>query len=188
MTTETNYLDAFEQRLEQQLLRLATAAGELDGTLLASPDIDERWKALAPEYMADAVPQVADYPTVALAWASYLGLALAHGWDKDWEAFSRRSYQSFYGSEGFDNMDDFIVSDILGLQPGCDEAQRLADIFLRLARAAVDAIRHEQIEPQSAMAFHAFARAVRLMFRLGAAIELKRLGYRFEAMPTPGEA
>lgn len=41
-------------------------------------------------------------------------------------------------------------------------------------------IRHEQIEPQSPMAFHVFARACCTMFRIGAAIELKRLGYKFE--------
>ena len=45
---------------------------------------------------------------------------------------------------------------------------------------AVAQIRHEQIEPQSQMAFHIFARACRAMFRIGAAIELKRLGYKFE--------
>ena len=41
-------------------------------------------------------------------------------------------------------------------------------------------IRFEQIPPQSEMAFHVFSRACRVMFRIGAAIQLKRMGYNFE--------
>jgi hypothetical protein len=52
----------------------------------------------------------------------------------------------------------------------------------RMAQTTVNLIRHEQIEPQSPMAFHVFARAVKVMFRMGAALQLKRLGYKFEKM------
>jgi hypothetical protein len=41
-------------------------------------------------------------------------------------------------------------------------------------------IRFEQVPPQSEMAFHVFSRACRVMFRTGAAIQLKRMGYNFE--------
>ena len=44
-------------------------------------------------------------------------------------------------------------------------------------------IRHEHIEPQSPMAFHIFSRACKVMYRIGAAIELKRMGYKFEEIP-----
>lgn len=63
---QTEYFDTFENNLLTELLKLCTSHGVLSGTLLASEDIDERWKAYAPEYMADAVPQVNAYPAAAI--------------------------------------------------------------------------------------------------------------------------
>lgn len=52
---DTEYLNRFEERLQQELLRLCTDYHVLDGTLLATEDLDNRWHDLAPEYVADAV-------------------------------------------------------------------------------------------------------------------------------------
>lgn len=176
------YLERFESGLQEELLRLCTACKMLDGTLLASDDIDDQWNKLAPEYMADAVPQIAEYPTVSVAWAAYLGLAVARGWDADWESCSKAAYSFYYGSQGFDDMDEHIVRDILGLLLDGYEARDLETIIRKCGEASVARIRHEQIEPQSPMAFHVFARTCKVMFRIGAAIELKRLGYKFEKL------
>ena len=81
----TFYLNRFEEKLQEDLLRLCTSYKMLNGVLLANDDIDTLWNVLAPEYMADAIPQIAKYPTVSVAWASYLGLAIAYGWDNNWE-------------------------------------------------------------------------------------------------------
>lgn len=178
----TEYLNNFENSLQEELLRLCTSAGMLGGQLLTSDDIDTRWHELAPEYMADAVPQIRDYPTVSVAWATYLGLAVAWGWDKDWANCSKASYKSYYGAQGFDDMDEHIVRDLLGLLLDGYEARRLEELIRRCGEAAVARIRHERIEPQSPMAFHVFARACKVMFRIGAALELKRLGYKFEKL------
>ena len=172
----TEYLNNFEEKLQQELLHLCTNYGMLDGTLLAADDIDNRWHDLAPEYVADAVGQIRDYPVVSVAWAAYLGLGVAFGWDEDWEYYAQASYQSYYGEQGFDDMDEHIVRDLLQLPLDSKEAGQLEDIIRRCGQATVSMIRHEQIEPQSPMAFHVFARACRTMFRIGAAIELKRLG------------
>lgn len=83
---DTEYLNRFEERLQQELLRLCTDYHVLDGTLLATEDLDNRWHDLAPEYVADAVEQIRDYPVVSVAWAAYLGLGVAFCWDEDWEA------------------------------------------------------------------------------------------------------
>jgi hypothetical protein len=61
-----------------------------------------------------------------------------------------------------------------------DEAIRLADVLRSCAQSGISLIRHEGIEPQSPLAFHVFARACRVMFRIGAAIQLRRMGYKFE--------
>ena len=69
---DTEYLNRFEERLQQELLRLCTDYHVLDGTLLATEDLDNRWHDLAPEYVADAVEQIRDYPVVSVAWACLL--------------------------------------------------------------------------------------------------------------------
>jgi hypothetical protein len=140
---------------------------------------------MAPEYMADAVPNIADYPTVAIAWAGYLGMAVACQWDGDWASHKNNEYKSYYGELGFDDMDEHIVRDIIGFHLESQEAKKIEDMMRRLGETALTLIRRERIEPQSPMAFHVYARVVKVMFKIGAAIELKRLGYKFEQVNIP---
>ena len=162
---ELGYLDDFEARLTDGLLRLCTSFGMLDGMLLESEDINAKWKEFAPEYMADAVPNIREFPEAAIGWAGYIGLATAKWWD---------------GPRGFDDMDEHIMENILGLERGSADAEVISKTLLCCAQSAIDRIRHENIEAQSVMAFHAFARSARALFRIGAAIELKRKGYRYQ--------
>lgn len=176
----TPYLTRFEEKLQEDLLRLCTSYKMLDRVLLANDDIDSQWQVLAPEYMGDAIPQIADYPTVSVAWAAYLGLAVAHGWDRNWEECKQAPYTTYHGKQGFDDMDEHIVYDILGLVEDGYEVRQLEEVIRHCGESAVSAIRHEHVEPQSPLAFHVYARACKVMFRMGAAMELKRLGYKFE--------
>lgn len=180
------YLENFESRMTDGLLRLCKQYGMLDGTLLATDDIDARWQDFAPEYMADAVPNIADYPTVAIAWAGYVGMAVAHLWDEDWALHCNDDYKSLYGSAGFDDMDENIVQNVLGFHLESQEAKNIEQMMRRLGETALTMIRRENIEPQSPMAFHIYARVVKVVYRIGAAIELKRLGYKFEQVNLPG--
>lgn len=182
---DIGFLNRFEEKIQNELLRLCTSRGMLSGTLLATDDVTGHWDVLAPEYVADAIGQIADYPTVSVAWAGYLGLAVAHGWDTNWEACVRTAYKQYYGEQGFDDMDENIVQHVLGLSLESKEAKDLEAMIRSCAQMAVTLIRREQIEPQSPMAFHVFARAVKVMYRVGAALELKRLGYKFEEMQLP---
>ena len=125
------YLENFESRITDELLRMCKQYGVLDGTLLATDDISARWDELAPEYMADAVPNIADYPTVAIAWAGYLGMAVAHQWDEDWTAHGKNEYKSYYGAQGFDDMDEHIVRDIIGFHLESREAKNIEDMMRR---------------------------------------------------------
>ncbi len=169
-----------------ELLKIATQYSMLEGTLLSTEDIDSRWNAFAPEYMADAVPNIASYPTVAIAWAGYVGMAVAHLWDEDWAAHCTDGYKSLYGPEGFDDMDEHIVQKVIGFHLESKEAKDIEQMMRRLGETALTLIRRENIEPQSPMAFHAYARVVKVVYRIGAAIELKRLGYKFEQVNLPG--
>lgn len=180
---DLRYLDSFEASLLEEMLRFCTSLGMLDGELLESEDIDAKWKEFAPEYMADAVPNINDFPEAAIGWAGYVGLAVAKWWDGDWSKHRNARYGSLHGSRGFDDMDEHIVGDILGLAPGSAEAGMIGKVMFSCAQMAIGRIRHENVESQTALAFHVFARAVRAMFKIGAAIGLRRAGYKFVKIP-----
>lgn len=173
-------LDRFEQRLRTGLVEIASSRGVLGGRMLETEDLTGFWKRIEPNYMADAVSQINEYPTVTVAWAAYIGMAAAHYWDKDWAKHKDDAYESFYGTDGFDNMDDHIVQDILKCKKGGEESRQIVSAMQSLADVAVSAIRYEQVEPQSPMAFYVFARACRAMFAIGAAVELHKLGYSLQ--------
>ena len=177
---QIEYFDTFENNLLQELMKSCTSHKMLAGTLLASEDIDERWKEYVAEYMADAVPQVNAYPAAAIAWAGYVGMAVAHRWDENWVEYATEPYDKLHGAEGFDDMDEHIIQNILGLSLDSEEAQKIEEMMRRCANTAITYIRREEVEAQSTKAFYIFARTIRVMFRIGAAMELHRLGYKFE--------
>ena len=172
----------FQERLEKEMLRICTDAGMLEGILLRSEDIDQKWKELAPEYIADGVKEIAAYPTVSIAWAGYIGMAVACWWNRDWKRLKDQPYSVLLGPNGFDDMDDHILKDILGLLPEGKQAQQITAVMQSCAQTAVTFIRQEQIEPQSKRAFYVYARAVQVMFSVGAAVELCRLGFEMKKL------
>ena len=176
---DIRYFDTYENNLQQEILRVCTSLGMLDGELLNSEDIDQKWKEWAPEYIAEALPEVNSYPDFAIACAGYAGMAVAQWWDQDWGRHHSAVYESLHGPRGFDDMDEHIVQNVLGLSLDSVEAKQIVNILLCCSQKAVDFIRHEQIEAQTVKAFHIFARTVKVMFRTGAALQLKRLGYKF---------
>ena len=176
---DIRYFDTYENNLQQEILRVCTSLGMLDGELLNSEDIDQKWKEWAPEYIAEALPEVNSYPEFAIACAGYAGMAVAQWWDQDWGRHHSAVYESLHGPRGFDDMDEHIVQNVLGLSLDSVEAKQIVNILLCCSQKAVDFIRHEQIEAQTVKAFHIFARTVKVMFRTGAALQLKLLEYKF---------
>ncbi len=180
MEENIRYYDTYEENLQREMLKMCTSLGMLDGELLASEDIDGKWKEWAPEYIAEALPEVNSYPEFAIACAGYAGMAVAQWWDRDWGRNHSAKYESLHGPRGFDDMDEYIVRNILGLQLDSVEAKQIMNILLCCAQKATTFIRHEHIEHQTVKAFHIFARTVKVMFRTGASLQLKRLGYKFQ--------
>lgn len=174
------YYDTYEENLQREILRMCTSLGMLDGDLLSSEDIDHKWKEWAPEYIAEALPEVNTYPEFAIACAGYAGMAAAKWWDEDWGRHHNAAYFSLHGPRGFDDMDEHIVRNILGYSLDSSEAKQIMNILLCCAQKASTFIQHEHIEAQTVKAFHIFARTVKVMFRTGAALQLKRLGYKFQ--------
>ncbi len=181
---QADYLATYEQNLLNDCLSQATQLGFLNGQLFETTDIDEIWDDIAPEYMADAVPNVAKFPLVAIAWSAYLGMAYANMWDKDWDHFNEEPepYKLVANVRGFDLMDEYVSNEILKIGYETTEGQQLENALRMLAEICHNRIKKEQIEPQSQLAFHIFARSAKVMYRMGAAIELGRLGYKYEKL------
>lgn len=176
---DTEFLDRYEKTLSDGLLKVCQGAGLIDSAeLLDSPDISGKWDEYIKEYVTDAVDNFNEYPQSALAWAAFLGLGVANCWDTAFEAFKAAPYQSYYGARGYDDMDEHILHDLLGLDLDGDEAKKISDTFNSLALYTLGLIRHEEIEPQTALGFFALTRSYTVFFRIGATIGLKRLGYR----------
>ena len=180
MEENTQYYETYEENLQREILKMCTSLGMLDGELLSSEDIDQKWKEWAPEYIAESLPEVNSYPDFAIACAGYAGMAVAHWWEQDRGRHHSARYESLHGSRGFDDMDEHIVQNILGFSLDSTEAKQIMNILLCCAQKATTFIQHEQIEHQTVKAVHIFARSVILMFRTGAALELKHLGYKFQ--------
>ena len=180
---EQEYLALYERRLTDSLVSLCTAYDMLGGVLLENDDIDSKFtESLAAPYLADAVREYRAYPEAAVAWAGYLGMAVAKLWDANWQAYQQVTYADLLGPHGFDDMDERITAQVLGHALESDEARRIADMLSNCAVEALTMIRHEGIEPQSPRAYHVFARTVQVLYRIGASIELFLLGYKLERL------
>lgn len=174
-------LNRYEEGLRKTLIDLLTKEGMMEGQLLEVEELNEKWKTSAPSYMVDAVPEVAKYPLVAIAWAMYEGMGLAVLWDKEWNRYEATEdfHTMFTGPRGFDCMDEYITEVLLCHPLGSPEAERLENLIRSTAERALSLIRKEQVEAQSVMAFHVFARTTKVMFEMGVSVELKRLGYNY---------
>ena len=182
MSQDTQLLDSFEKTLQLGLERICEGAGLLEGELLQSDDIDSKWEEYIKDYVADAVQNFNGYPEAALAWAGFLGMGVAHNWDCNWTLHRHDSYRDYYGARGWDDMDEHILRGVLGLNLDSPETMKISDTLQSCALATLGLIRHEGIEPQTATGFYALTRSYSVFYRIGEGIELRRLGYKKEAV------
>jgi hypothetical protein len=131
--------------------------------------------------MADAVPEIAKYPLVAIAWAMYEGMAAAVLWDKEWKRYEgvEDIHKMLTEPRGFDCMDEYITEILLTTPLNTPEAEKLEDMVRTTAEWAQSLIRKEGIEAQSVMAFHIFARTTKVMFEVGVSVQLRKMGYNY---------
>ncbi|MBP3548220.1 MAG: hypothetical protein J6J64_06055 [Alistipes sp.] len=174
-------LNKYEEGLRDALTKHLTEKKALDGRLLEVEELNEKWRTSAPSYMADAVPEIGKYPLVAIAWAMYEGMAAAVLWDKEWKRYADTEdfHKMFTEPRGFDCMDEYITEVLLAMPLGSKDAEELEDLIRSTAERALSLIRKEQVEAQSVMAFHVFARTTKVMFEAGVAVSLRRLGYNY---------
>lgn len=174
-------LNHYEETLRKTLVEYLTEHKWLDGQLLSVEELNDKWRTSAASYMADAVPEIAKYPLVAIAWAMYEGMGAAVLWDKEWKRYEATDdlHQMFTAPRGFDCMDEYITEVLLALPLGSAEAEKIEDMARSTAERAQMLIRKEAVEAQSVMAFHVFARTTKVMFEAGVAVSLRRMGYNY---------
>ena len=175
------FLNSFTEKLSDTLVKQCTADGMLDGKMLMVEELNEKGRTSAPEYMVDAVPQIAEYPSAAIAWACYVGMGAAVLWDKSWGEYKDTEdwYSLMAKPRGFDCLDEYVIECLVGYALDSEENQKLESVIRKCANTAQTMIRKEGIEPQSVMAFHLFARVVRVFFELGVSLELHHRGYKY---------
>ena len=178
---DREFLASFAEKLEKTLVEQCTADELLDGKILEVEELDEKWRTSAPEYMVAAVPQIAEYPSAAIARACYVGMGAAVLWDKSWGEYKDTEdwYTLMAKPRGFDCLDEYVVESLVGLTLDSEANKKLESAIRKAANTAQTMIRKEGIEPQSVMAFHLFARVVKVFFRLGVSLELRRMGYKY---------
>ena len=174
-------LNKYEEGLRDALTKHLTEKKALEGRLLEVEELNDKWRTSAPSYMADAVPEIGKYPLVAIAWAMYEGMGAAILWDKEWNRYAATEdfHKMFTEPRGFDYMDEYITEVLLALPLESQGATELEELIRSTAERALSLIRKEQVEAQSVMAFHVFARTTKVMFEVGVAVALKRLGYNY---------
>jgi hypothetical protein len=177
---DTLYLDNYEKILQNGLLKVCSGENLLGGEMLDCPDADEKWDGYIKDYIADAVENINEYPEAAIAWAGFLGMAVAHNWDGYWTLHRHDAYKDYYGGRGWDDMDEHILHGVLGLDLDGPEAKKISNTLQNCALAALGLIRHEGIETQTELGFFVFARTYTVLFRIGVSMELFRLGYKKE--------
>lgn len=181
---DLEFLNSFTEKLSKTVVDLCSADELLDGKMLEVEELDEKWHTSAPEYMAAAVPQIAQYPLAAIAWSCYVGMGAAVLWDKSWGDYKDVEdwYTLMAKPRGFDCLDEYVVECLVGYSLQSSEAEKLESTIRKCANTAHTMIRKEGIEPQSVMAFHLFSRVAKVFFRLGVSLELRHLGYKYVKM------
>jgi hypothetical protein len=167
----------FESLFRVNLSTYLQSKGEVDDRLPDAPDIESLWSKVGEAYMPDGMREFAQYPTVALGWIMYVGMAVAKYWDEDWELYSKveNLYTYLRDRIDFDHLDDYVRHEVLLLDEA--GADRLEKIVSECAGRLLSQIRHMDIEPGSEKAFRAFIAALHQMYLMGAAIQLRRMGY-----------
>ena len=172
----------FETLFHNDLKRYLLGLNEIDERLPETPDIDELWSKIGKSFLNDGMREFQQYPTVPFGWCMYIGMAIAKYWDEDWELYSQVDdlYVYLRDKIDFDHMDDYIRDKILLLPT--TEAERLQNIVGECGSRSYSLYRHLQLVPSSTEAFYAFVAGLRTCYLMGAAMQLKRMGYRMVAM------
>lgn len=184
MATEENkkIVNEFEQKLHDELFGYLKRKGVVDEHLPECPDVEDKWSDIVRAYIPDGAREFQEYPVVSLGWMMLIGMAMARYWDTDWEKHSTRKdyYEQLRDAKGYDNMDDTVTEEVLGLSG--EAAEMVAATAADAAAKVYSILTHQHIEPGTDTAFGCYIAALHQLYMAGIATELKRLGYHMTPM------
>lgn len=169
----------FEKQTLEDIHKYLVSVDRVDKILPQTPDTDELWPAILDAYLPDGVREFQDYPTVSLGWIMFVGMAVAKYWDVDWEKFQKEGgkkiYENLRDAKGFDNLDDYVLEDVLGLDK--EEAEKVSEVVGECAARTLSALHRADFEHGTPAAAQAYVGALKALYTMGAAMELNALGY-----------
>lgn len=173
------YLDNYEKKVAESLQTYLKTKELITPMLPECPDVEAAWAAVCQAYIPDGTREFNNYPQVSLGWMMYIGMAVAQMWDIDWQAYEDKDiYELLRTGRGYDEMDEYILEDVLGLQKDDD----LADIVYDCATISHRLLMTEGFEPGTELAFLAYVSTLKELYRAGMALWLTRLGYKMQAI------
>lgn len=172
------YDNPVEQIFHDDLYGYLRSLDLVDERIPEAPDLDELWFKIGQSYMTDGIREYnTGYPSVALGWMMFIGMAVAKYWDVEWEVYGKVPDLYVYLRDriDFDHMDDYILDKVLCLD--ADTRKKMNDAVAESASRTYNMMSHMCLEPSTAAAMRAFTAALHQMYVMGVAVELKALGY-----------
>lgn len=200
-------MNEFEDKLHEDLHQFLLSMKEVDERMPECPDVEEKWESIAKAYIPDGIREFQEFPSASLGWMMYIGMAVAKLWDTEWEVMEQReqsdacinsaeSRQNSTGGQiysnldnlyvylrdkrGYDSMDEYIREEVLQLT-GVDYTA-LEKLVGECASRVYNALMHQRIEPGTKEAFNAYVSCLHQLYLMGAAMQLKRMGYHMTKM------
>ncbi len=175
-------MDNFAATLLEDLHRYLVNRGAVDERMPECPDVEDKWVAVAEAYLPDGAREFASYPIASLGWMMFIGMAIAKYWDTDWEKHGKIDdlYTPMRDKRGFDNLDEYILDEVLDLHG--DDAEAMQTLVGDCAERAKRALISQDIEPGTADAFRGYVACLQCMYQLGMAVQLKAMGYHMERL------
>lgn len=172
------YDNPVEQIFHDDLYGYLRSLDLVDERIPEAPDLDELWFKIGQSYMTDGIREYnTGYPSVALGWMMFIGMAVAKYWDVEWEVYGKVPDLYVYLRDriDFDHMDDYILDKVLCLD--ADTRKKMNDAVAESASRTYNMMSHMCLEYGTAAAMRAFTAALHQMYVMGVAVELKALGY-----------
>ena len=175
-------MNEFEDKLHEDLHQFLQSMKEVDERLPECPDVEEKWESIAKAYIPDGIREFQDFPSASLGWMMYIGMAVAKLWDTEWDIYSNLYdlYAYLRDKRGYDSMDEYIREEVLQLT-GVDYTV-LEKLVGECASRVYNALMHQRIEPGTKEAFNAYVSCLHQLYLMGAAMQLKRMGYHMTKM------
>jgi hypothetical protein len=175
-------MEQFEQQLNNDLHQYLLSLNEVDDRQPECPDVEEKWETIAKAYLPDGIREFQDFPSASLGWMMYIGMAVAKMWDTEWEIYGNIEdlYAYMRDKRGYDAMDEYIREEILLLKG--DDYKQLENLVGECASRVHNALVHQHLEPGTKAAFNGFVSCLHQLYLMGAAIQLKRMGYHMTKM------